>query len=101
MERALRERGEGADRLDLVAEELNPERLPARRGKDVDEAAANRDVPALVRPLNALVARERELLDQAVDAALVSGNDLEGLRPRSPGRHSLAHRGAGGPPEAP
>src|SRR4029077_18899826 len=45
-EGTLRERREGADRLDLVAEELDPERLAARGREDVDETAADGELPA-------------------------------------------------------
>ena len=60
MQRALRERRERAELLDHVAEELDAERLPPGARKDVDEAAANRDLPALLDPLDALVAGESE-----------------------------------------
>ena len=60
-QRALRERREGADALDLVAEELDPQRLAAGGREDVDEAAAHRELPALLDPLDALVAGAREL----------------------------------------
>ena len=42
VQRALRERREGADRLDLVAEELDAERLASRRREDVDRARRGR-----------------------------------------------------------
>ena len=58
MERALREGRERAHRLDLVAEELDPERLAAGRREDVDDAAAHRELAAVVDPLHALVARQ-------------------------------------------
>ena len=50
VERALRERREGADGLDLVAEELDAERLAPRRREDVDDAAADGELAALRRP---------------------------------------------------
>ena len=62
MERALRERRERAHPLDLVAEELDAERLPAGRREDVDEPAADGELAALLDALDALVARERERL---------------------------------------
>ena len=57
MERALGERGEGADVLDLVAEKLDAERLATGAREDVDEPAPHRDLAALLDPLYAVVAR--------------------------------------------
>ena len=61
VERPLRERREGAHLLDLVAEELDAERLAARGREDVDDPAANGELAALVDALDPLVAGEREL----------------------------------------
>ncbi len=55
-QRPLRERREGADLLDLVAEELDPERLAARGREDVDEPAAHRELAALLDAFDPLVA---------------------------------------------
>ena len=81
VEGALRERRERAHLLDLVAEELDPERLAAGRREDVDEAAADGELAALLRALDALVARERELLGEALEAGLAA--DLEPHRLRA------------------
>ena len=89
MQRALRERREGADRLDLVAEELDAERLAAGRREDVDQAAAHRELAAVVDALDALVAGERELLGEAFDADLEAGRELERLGPRRRRRQQL------------
>ena len=64
MQRALRERRERADRFDLVAEELDPERLAAGGRKDVDDAAAHGEMAALLDALDPLVAGQRELLGE-------------------------------------
>ena len=61
MQGALRERRERAHLLDLVAEQLDPQRLPAGRGEDVDDAAADGELAALLDPVDALVAGERQL----------------------------------------
>ena len=53
----------------VVAEELDAERLAARAREHVDEPAAHGDLPALLDALDALVARERELLDERVEIA--------------------------------
>ena len=92
MQRALRERRERAHLLDLVAEELDAQRLAPGRREDVDEAAANRELAALLRPLDALVAGQRERLGQRVDALLVARRDPKrlgrGARRREPLRRS-------------
>ena len=81
VQRALRERRERAHLLDLVAEELDADRLAAGRREDVDQAAAHRELPAVVDALDALVARERERLRQALDARLRADHDADRLRP--------------------
>ena len=90
MERALREGRERAHRLDLVAEELDAERLAAGRREDVDDAAPHRELAAIVHPLDALVARERERLREASTPG------------SSPGRSSIGsgRASAGGSPSA-
>jgi hypothetical protein len=55
-ERALRERREPADRLDLVPEQLDPRRLILGRGKDVEDAAADRELTAVFDLLDSLLA---------------------------------------------
>ena len=65
MERALRERRERANLLDVVSEELDTKGLSPRTREDVHEAAANGDLAALLHTLDAVVACERELLDEA------------------------------------
>src|SRR4051794_41901729 len=77
MERALREGRERAHRLDLVAEELHAKRLAARGREDGDEAAAHRELPAIVHLLHALLPRERERLHQPVDAWLETRPQLD------------------------
>src|SRR5262249_52561196 len=67
VERALRERGERADRLDLVTEELDAERLVPRRREHVDEAAADCELPAVVDAVDARVAGVRERLRDRLD----------------------------------
>ena len=66
MQGPLRERREGADRLDLVAEELDPERLAACGREDVDDPTPHCELAALFGALDALVAGEREALRQVL-----------------------------------
>src|SRR5207248_10342708 len=95
MERALREGREGADRLHLVPEELDPERLAAGRREDVDDAAAHGELAALVGALDALVAGEGKVLGERVDARVVAYCDLEAGRTRRGRRHALGERDRG------
>ena len=48
VQRALSERREGANGLDLIAEELDPERVAAGRREDVDEPATHGELAALL-----------------------------------------------------
>ncbi len=80
MESALREGREGAHRLDLVAEELDAQRLAPRGREDVDDAAAHGELAAVVDALHALVAREGERLPESLDAGLEGGAQLDRLR---------------------
>src|SRR6266542_3064220 len=95
MERALREGREGADRLDLVAEELDAQRLAAGRREDVDDPAAHRELTTVVDALAARVAGEGERLRQTLDAELAAGGELERRRPRRTRRQPLGD-GVGG-----
>ena len=99
MQRALGERRERADRLDLVAEELDPKRLAARGREDVEDAAADGELAALVGPLDPLVAGERELLGEPVDARLVAEREPQRRGPGLRRRRQLGERGRGGADE--
>ncbi len=86
--------------LDLVAEELDAERLTSGARKDVDETAAHGDLPALFDPLDALVAGQRELLDEAVEAALQLGAKTDRRGSLACGRDPLGERACGDADEA-
>src|SRR5207237_8488011 len=78
----LRERREGADAFDLVAEELDAERLASGGREDVDDPATHRELPALLDTLDPLVARERERFRARGDAGLLSTRDAKPRTPR-------------------
>ena len=80
MERALREGRERAHRLDLLAEELDPERLAPGRREDVDDASPHGEMTAIIHPLHTLVARKRKRLRQPFDAGLESRPQLDRVR---------------------
>ena len=90
MERSLREGREGAHLLDLVAEELDAERLAARGREDVDDPATHRELAALLGPVDSLVAGERERLREPVEAGLVADVEPDRLRPLGSGRYPSA-----------
>ncbi len=99
-QRALGERREGPDLLDLVAEQLDPQRFAPGRGKDVDESSAHREVPPLLDALDAFVAGERQVLDHRVDSRLVARCDAERRRPLRSGGDPLGERNRGGADES-
>jgi hypothetical protein len=76
VQRALGERRKGPHAFDLVAEELDAQRLAPGGREDVDEAAPHRELAALLDPLDPFVARERKGLGEAVDAGLVPDREL-------------------------
>ena len=78
----MRERREGADRFDLVAEQLDTQRVAAGGREDVDDPAADRELPTLLDPLDALVPGERQMLGEAVDPGLVTDGQVEPRRSR-------------------
>ena len=100
VERALGEGRERAHLLDLVAVELDAERLAAGGREDVDEAAADGELAALLGALDPLVAGEREVLGEAVEAGLAADLEPDRLRPLRRRRHALGERGRGGGDEA-
>ena len=79
---------EGADLFDLVAEELDPQRLAAGRREHVDEAATNGKLAALLDPLHPRIAGEREGLGERVDSRLVAVRDDSPARGRPSGGRS-------------
>ena len=91
-ERPLRERRERADRLDLVAEQLDAQRVAAGGREDVDDPAADRELAAFLHPLHPLVARQGQLLGEAVDPRLVADGQVEPRRASFRRRRPLRER---------
>ena len=92
MERPLGEGRERSHLLDLVAVELDPERLAAGGREDVDEAAADGELAALLGALDPLVAGERQLLREAVETGLAADREPHRLGALRGGRHPLGER---------
>ena len=89
MQRALRERREGADRS--ISSPKNSIRAArARSSGRRRRAAADSELPALLDAVHTLVAGERELLGEAVDAGLVAASSIGRAARR--GRQPLGER---------
>ena len=81
-------------RIDSISSPKNSTRSgssPGRR-EDVDDAAANSELAAVVDALDARVAGERERLRQGLDAELGARAQLDRLRTRRRRRHRLGER---------
>jgi hypothetical protein len=100
VQRALREGRERPHGLDLVAEELDSQRLAPGRRKDVDQAAANGEVAAFLSAVDPLVAGQREQLGERVEPGRLAGREQDRRRPRFGRRQRLRDRSGGGADEA-
>ena len=87
--------------LDLVAEELDAQRLAARRREDVDDAPSHRKLPSLVDAVDALVPGARERLGGPIETGLVACRDADRSGPHLRQRHSFRECCRGGTDEAP
>ena len=81
-ERALGEGREPAQRLDLVAEQLDPHRPFLGRGVDVEDAAAKRELAPLLDLVDALVAALDEELGDVGEVDLLAAMEGEPGRPQ-------------------
>ena len=88
----LGEGREGPHLLDLVPEQLHPQRLPPGRGEHVDDPSPDGELTALVDAVDALVARARERLGQSVEARLLADREADGLGAVGERRHPLRER---------
>ena len=79
-ERALGEGREPAHRLDLVAEELDPHRPLLGRREDVEDAAAQGELAALLDLLDALVAGRDEVAGDRLEVDLAARLEAEAGR---------------------
>ena len=93
-QRALREGRERRQALQAVAEELGPDRLAAGRREDVDEAAADRELAALLDGVGALVSGARQLAGQLVERPVLAEAELDRARPDG-GRREALDEGVG------
>ena len=87
---------EGADLLDVVAPELDPERVLLGRREDVDDAAADRELAALLDQVDPGVRRLGQPPYDVVEVDLVADGELDRLQVGQPLDLRLqhgAHRG--------
>jgi hypothetical protein len=95
-ERALGEGREPAHRVDLVAEQLDPHRAFLGRRVDVEDAAADGELAALLDLLDALVAGPDEIVGDDAEVDLLALGDREPGRPQGGIGDGLGQRrGAG------
>ena len=92
VEGTLREGRERPYLLDLVAEQLDAQRLPARARKDVDQPSPHRDVPSVLDPLDPLVSGEGQRFDQTVQSRARTGRDADGVGASLDRRCALGER---------
>jgi hypothetical protein len=92
MERALGERRERAKLLDLVAVELDPNRLAPRGRENVDDAAAHCELSSLLDAVDARVARVGEQLRESLHPDLLAYLEGDRIRPLRDGWHAFGDR---------
>ena len=101
-ERALVGDGEEADLLDLVAPELDPHRVLLGGREDVEDAAADGELAALLDQVDPGVADVDQPLDQVVELGRVAGPRGHRLQVAEARHLRLQHRrGPGRPPPGP
>ena len=79
LEGALVGHGERPDLLDVVAPELHPEGMLLGRREDVDDATADRELPAPLDHVDARVRRLGEASHDVLERPGVAGRQLDGL----------------------
>ena len=95
-ERALGEGREPADRLDLVAEQLEPRGALLGRGEDVEDPAAERELAALGDLVGAFVSGLGEQLGDVAEVDLLAAVEDEALGPQRSVRDRLGEGDGGG-----
>ena len=92
LQRALVGHREGPDLLDLVAPELHPQRVLLGRREDVDDAAADRELAALLHQVDPGVRRGGEPAHHVVELDLVADGELDRLEVGEAAHLRLEHR---------
>jgi hypothetical protein len=94
-ERALGERRELAQALDLDVEQLDADGTLARRREQVEDVAAQGELPAVLDLVDALVAHRRELGRRLGEVEQVAGADREAVGAQRRVGHLLGQRDGG------
>ena len=94
-ERALGERREPAQRLDLDVEHVDAHGAVLGRRVDVEQAAAGRELAAVVDLVDALVARRDEVAHAVVEVEQVADAQREGVRAQARVGDLLGERDGG------
>ncbi len=81
-DRALRERRERPQRLDLDVEEVDAHRVVGGRGEEIEQAAADRELAAVLHLLDPLVPAVDELDGELVEVDEVALLEREAVRPQ-------------------
>ena len=106
--RELRRRRELAERLDLLAPVLEADRAARVAGEDVDDAAAHRELAAMLDQIGSRVAQVDQPVGERVGGELQAGDELErrdrrrawGSGPASPRARARPPRTHPSPPAA-
>ncbi len=91
LEGALVGDGEGADLVDLVAEELHPDGVLLGRREDVDDASTDGELAALLHEVDAGVGRAGEPAYDVLELDLLAGSELDGDQVGEPLDLGLEH----------
>ena len=91
-ERALRERREPAQRLDLVVEQVDADRALLGRRVDVEQAAADGELAAVLDLVDAVVAGRDEVVRRLVEVEQLADAEREAVRAQRRVGHLLAQR---------
>ena len=91
-ERALGEGREPAQRLDLVAEQVDAHGTVLGGREQVKQSAADRELAAVLHLVHALVSGGHQVQGGLVEVDQVTGAQLEAVRAHRPIRHLLAQR---------
>ena len=94
-ERALRERGEPAQRLDLVVEQVDADRALLGRGVDVEQPAADGELAAVIDLVHAFVPGGDEVVRGLVEVEQVAHREAEAVRAQRGVGHLLRQRDGG------
>ena len=94
-ERALGERREVAQRLDLDVEEVDADGAVLGRGEDVEDPAAHGELAAVLDLVDVLVAGRHELGRDLIEVQQIAAADREGRRAQRRVRDLLAERDRG------